>query len=122
MNPQPGDRNGIDSSDGDGSAGTRVGRGRLVLGGLGLAALAFGAQQLLTGGNSTRITSSIPWLAGVLVVHDAVLAPLAAIVGWLLVRLLRRLATRAVPVIAAALFSAAVLTLVALPPLLKTHL
>jgi hypothetical protein len=122
VNPLPGEENaGSDHPQIDGVQGgrTQIGRSRLLLGGLGLAALTFGAQQLLTGGNSTRITSSIPWLAGTLVLHDAVLAPLAAVIGWALVRLLRERAPRAVPVIATALFVAAVLTLLALPSLLK---
>jgi hypothetical protein len=79
----------------------------------GLAALAFGAQQLLSGGRATALTSSIPWLAGVLVVHDAVVAPVAVGVGLLLRRTLGAGAGWAAPVVAAGLAVGSVLTLVA---------
>jgi hypothetical protein len=95
-----------------------LGRGRALLVLLGAGALAFGAQQLLTGGNSTRLTSSVPWLVAVLVVHDAVLAPLAAVAGWGLVRLLRGRLAGAVPVIAIGAYLAVVITILALPALL----
>jgi hypothetical protein len=95
------------------------GRGRVLLLVLGVGALAFGAQQLLTGGNSTRLTSSVPWLIGVLVVHDAVLAPLAALAGRGLIRLLRGRPAGAVPVIAIGAYVAVVLVVLALPALLS---
>jgi hypothetical protein len=79
----------------------------------GLAALAFGAQQLLTGGRATALTSSIPWLVAVLVVHDAFVAPVAVGVGLLLRRALVPRAGWAVPVVAGGLAVGAVLTLVA---------
>jgi hypothetical protein len=79
----------------------------------GLAALAFGAQQLLTGGRATALTSSIPWLVAVLVVHDAVVAPVAVGVGLLLRSALGPTAGWAAPVVAGGLAVAAVLTLVA---------
>jgi hypothetical protein len=81
---------------------------------LGLAALGFGAQQLLTGGNGTRLTSSVPWLVGVLVLHDAVLAPVVAGIGW---GLSRRVRGPALAVLAIGLYVAAVLVLVAVPAL-----
>jgi hypothetical protein len=79
----------------------------------GLAALAFGAQQLLTGGRATALTSSIPWLVAVLVMHDAVAAPVAVGVGLLLRRTLGPAAGWAAPVVAGGLAVAAVLTLLA---------
>jgi hypothetical protein len=96
-----------------------VGRGRVALVVLGVAALGFGAQQLLTGGNSTRLTSSVPWLVSVLVLHDAVFAPLSVVAGWSLVRLLRRRLARAVPVVAIGAYLAVVLAVLALPALLS---
>jgi hypothetical protein len=83
---------------------------------LGAAVLGFGAQQLLTGGGGTRLSSSVPWLLGVLVVHDGLLAPLAAAMGWAVTRALARgRASAALPVVGGGLFVAAVLTAVALP-------
>lgn len=55
---------------------------------LGLAALAFGALQLLTGGVATDLLSSVPWIVGSLVVHDAVVGPLALGAGAVLLRVL----------------------------------
>ena len=80
---------------------------------LGLGVLAFGGWLLLTGGSAT--VPSVPWLAGSLVLHDAVLAPVAAVVGSALVRPLPGAVRR---VVAAGLFVAVSLALVALPALL----
>lgn len=79
----------------------------------GLAALAFGAQQLLTGGRATALASSIPWLIAVLVVHDALVAPVAVAVGLLLRRALGPTAGWAAPVVAGGLAVGTALTLVA---------
>jgi hypothetical protein len=94
------------------------GRARVALLAIGLLVLAFGVEQLLIGGDATRLSSSLPWLVGVLVVHDALLAPAAAAVGWALTRVARRDARAATAVIAIGLYVAVVLTLLALPALL----
>ena len=86
----------------------------------GLGLLAFGVQQLLTVGPLPQVADALVWLAAVLVVHDGLLAPLAALAGRLPARLARRGApsTAAVPV-AAGLSVGAVLILLALPALLS---
>jgi hypothetical protein len=85
---------------------------------LGAAALAFGLQRLLSGGLKTAPDSSLTWMLGLLVGHDAVLAPLVIVVGVVLVRALRR-RPAVIRTIAGGLFVAACLTLVALPALLS---
>jgi len=63
----------------------------------------------------------VVWLAAVLVVHDAVLAPLGALAGRLLGRTARRGArlASAVPVVGAGVAVAVVLVLLAVPALLS---
>lgn len=59
---------------------------RWVLGALGLALTAYGAVLLLGTGWSNTVAAAI-WLAGGVVLHDAVLAPATLAAGLLLVRL-----------------------------------
>jgi hypothetical protein len=95
--------------------GARVPWRALVLA-CGLGSLAYGGWQLLGGGRATNPVSSLPWLAGSLVVHDGVLAPLAVLAGAVLVRMVP---IPAAPrrVLAGGLFVAACLVLVAIPAL-----
>jgi hypothetical protein len=83
----------------------------------GLGFFGFGVVQLLTGGRSTDVPSAVVWLAGVLLGHDVVLAPLALAAGWVLARVTRgrRGVARAV---AGGLLTGTCLVLLALPPLL----
>jgi hypothetical protein len=89
---------------------------RAIVVAAGLGALGYGGWELLGGGRATNPASSVPWLVGVLVVHDGVLAPLTVLVGAGLVRFLP-LPARARQVLAVGLFTAACLVLVALPVL-----
>lgn len=85
----------------------------------GVAALGYGTWQLVTGGRSTRLSSSLPWLAGALLAHDGVLAPLLVLIGlaltWLLPAPVRR-------VVAAGLLVGGCLLVVGLPALLAPGL
>ena len=86
---------------------------RLLLGGLGVAAAAYGAWSLLGEGLADVVTTAI-WLAGGVVLHDFVLVPLTLGVCWLGARLLppgRRAA------VAAGLVVLGTLTLLAVPVL-----
>ena len=88
---------------------------------VGLGALGFGTWRLATIGPAAEVTGALLWLAAVLVLHDAVLAPAVAALGRPL-GLLRGRGARwavAVPVVGAGAYVAAVLTLVALPALLS---
>jgi hypothetical protein len=93
----------------------RVSRWRYAATTAGVVAIGFGAWQLLSGGISTRPSSSLLWLAGSLLVHDGVFAPLVVLAGWALTRLLPGAARR---LTAAALLVAGSLAIVAVPPLL----
>lgn len=53
---------------------------RLILGGLGLAAVLWGAW-LLSDDGLERLRSTALWLAGVVVLHDVVLAPVVVVLG-----------------------------------------
>lgn len=81
----------------------------------GLIVLGYGTLLLLSGGSAAPTTAVGVWLAGSLVGHDLLLAPLTLVVGALAVR---RLRGRERGVVAAGLLVAACLVLVALPALL----
>jgi hypothetical protein len=83
----------------------------------GLGFLGFGVAQLLTGGRSTDVPSAVGWVAGVLLGHDAVLAPLALGAGWAVARVTRGRRDVA-RVVAGGLLTGTCLVLLALPPLL----
>jgi hypothetical protein len=96
--------------------GTPWWRVPLLLAGLGV--LGWGTWLLLSGGRSTAPTGALAWMAGALLGHDAVLAPLSVAAGWATVRLTVRLPGAARRVSAGGLFVAACLVIVALPALL----
>ncbi len=62
-------------------------RGRLALGGLGVAGVAYGGWLLLQRGTGDLV-ATVVWLAGGVLVHDAVLAPLTLLAGVVAGRLL----------------------------------
>ena len=62
---------------------------RLGLGGVGVAAMVWGAWLLRDDG-ADRLWSTVLWLAGVVVLHDAVLAPLVVMLGFVAARKLPR--------------------------------
>ncbi|MFH9728234.1 hypothetical protein ACH4M4_35500 [Streptomyces sp. NPDC017254] len=86
--------------------------GRYVVGGCGLALMAFGGSLVI---GRPEPWSVVLWLAGGVLVHDAVIAPLVMAVGALAAAAGPRL--RGAP--RAALIVAGSLTVIALPPLLR---
>ena len=78
----------------------------------GLAAVVYGAQGLLTAGGRTPLGSWSTWFIGSALLNDLLIAPIWIGLGWLSARLLPRAARP--PVLVAAAVSG-VLTLVALP-------
>jgi len=85
--------------------------GRLILGAAGLAALGFGVAGLLTD-DGVRLVGVVPFLAGLVVVHDLVLMPIAIGIGILLARSLPAWAR---PFVQGGLFVSAAVTAFALP-------
>ena len=64
-----------------------VGRGRVVLGALGFLLAAYGGWLLLSRQDTAGNLDTLLWLAGGVVVHDALLAPVVIGLGVLLSRL-----------------------------------
>ena len=83
---------------------------RIVTGALGIVLMAVGAVLLATGG---QIKDVALWLAGAVVLHDGIIAPLVLGIGLLLAAVPARGAVRG------ALVVAGCLTMVALPVLLR---
>jgi len=90
-------------------------KGRLLVGTVGVAFMLIGIGGVLLGGAATNPLSTGPWLVGLLLGHDLVLAPVIGTVGWLVSRALPPHVRRPVQV---GLIIAAVVTAVALPAVL----
>ncbi len=70
-------------------------KARLTLGALGAAGMLWGAW-LLSDDGFDKLRSTILWLVGVVVLHDAVLAPIIVVIGVVAARTLRRRSVAAV--------------------------
>lgn len=64
-------------------------RVRVAVGAAGALAMAWGAWLVLSGGRATDPVGVATWLAGVVVVHDLVLAPAVVVLGVVALRPLR---------------------------------
>jgi hypothetical protein len=84
---------------------------RLILGAAGLAALGFGLTGLLTD-DGVRLVGVVPFLVGLVLLHDLVLLPVAIGIGVLLARYLPVWAR---PFVQGGLFVSAAVTAFALP-------
>ncbi|MCM2425350.1 hypothetical protein [Streptomyces sp. RKAG337] len=91
-------------------------KARIALGAVGVAAMVLGAVQLFTNREVKAPVEVLFWLAGAIVLHDAVLTPVVLAVGAVLARWLPPHIRRPVR---AGLITAACLTAVALPFLLR---
>lgn len=89
-------------------------RFRLALGAVGVAIAAYGAWRLWTTSRFDQLLNAGLWLGSGVAVHDALLAPLAIVTGWFLLRALPPWA-RGAAVVGAILL--ATLTVVAVPVL-----
>ncbi len=86
---------------------------RRVAGTLGVVVMGFGAWLLFGAGDVRDPSDVIVWLAGAIILHDGLVAPLVLAVGFLLAALPARGLLRA------ALITCGALTLIALPPLAR---
>ncbi|HTZ44822.1 MAG TPA: hypothetical protein VMB79_13245 [Jatrophihabitans sp.] len=67
---------------------SRLPAGRLLLGGVGVLAMAYGVVRILTDTKDTKPAALLRWLVGTLLVHDVLIAPVVIGVGWLIGRAL----------------------------------
>jgi hypothetical protein len=88
---------------------------RVGLGSVGVLVAGYGAWLLLTRTDTDQLVSALVWLAGGVVLHDAVLAPVVVVLGVLAARLLPGALGAPLAVVAVVLGS---VTLMALPVLL----
>ena len=95
---------------------TSVSRTRLVLGGAGVLLGLFGIFRLLTQIGGSDLISLAVWLIAAVVLHDGVLAPITAGVGWGLDRVVPPRARRAVVY---GLTGAVAVTVIALPEIYR---
>ncbi len=63
-------------------------RARIALGALGVAAAAYGGWRLLSRQHGSDLVDAVTWLAGGVLLHDALLAPLVVLLGLGAVRVL----------------------------------
>ncbi len=89
-------------------------RGRLAVGGVGVLLAAYGVLRLLELGWDNLVATAV-WMAGGVLVHDAVLAPLTVLVGALVLLALRSRPWRAAT--AAGLLVLGTVTVTAVPVL-----
>jgi len=87
-------------------------RARYALGAAGVALCLVGAWTFVTGVPARQWLGVGTWLAGGVVGHDALLAPAALVLGWLV---LPRVAARWRPVLRTALLACATASLILLP-------
>lgn len=97
------------------AASTPVRVARIALVGLGAVLLAVAAAALVAGVPSPQWGGILLWLAGAVVLHDAVFAPLVLIGSRLLRRLGRRVSWLQIAVVQVALVVGGALTAVAFP-------
>jgi hypothetical protein len=102
---------GVDGPD-RGAPATGVRAWRIGLGLAGIAAIGYGGWGVLTGGAATAWPVTAVWLLAGVLLHDLVLVPVVAAVGWLVTRLVP---ADIRPVVRGGLVVAALVTVVALP-------
>ncbi len=85
---------------------------------LGVAAMVYGAVNLIRSSTGQHLPELAKWFVGVLVVHDLVIVPLVAVLALLLGRVVPA-AVR--PIVQGALLVAAVIGVIATPVILRAH-
>lgn len=87
-------------------------RWRVALGAVGVLVAFFGVFRLLTQIPVANLVELAEWLAGAVILHDAVVGPIVAAVGWVTSRSLPPRARRYVQ---AAFVAGALVTVIAIP-------
>lgn len=96
---------------------TRIGRGALVA--LGVALLGLGGWVLTETVAPNRYVGLLIWLAGSVVVHDAVLAPVVAVVSIVVRRSGRRIRPVVLWIVQGAVVVGAIMSLVVVPEIVS---
>jgi uncharacterized membrane protein YidH (DUF202 family) len=91
-------------------------RRRYALAAAGIALMSFGAFRLVTQIPLGNLIILVGWLIGIVIVHDGVLSPAVAAVGWLVARFVPRRARR---YLQAGLVIAALVAVIAFPLILR---
>lgn len=87
-------------------------RTRLALGTAGVLLGAFGVYRLITQEPHGKLLDLVKWLAGALVIHDAIIAPVVVAVGWVIAHVVPPRGRR---YLQAGLIIGALITIVAIP-------
>ena len=93
---------------------------RGILIGLGLGLVGAGGFVLLTEVPPDRYLGIVVWVGAAIVVHDAVIAPIAVAIGLGAARARRRVGRRGIAVAQGALLVGAILTAIALPAIIAS--
>ena len=89
---------------------------RLAIGALGAALVLYGAYGVLTHAADTKPVTLLIWLVGGIALHDLVIAPVTALLAWVLTR---TVGPAARPVVVTGLVVLASVVAVALPPVVR---
>ena len=65
---------------------SRIGLARVLLGAAGIGFALYGARGILTHQDNSPPLQILPWWIAVIIAHDAIIAPVTALTGWLVVR------------------------------------
>lgn len=65
---------------------SRIGPARVLLGAAGIGFALYGARGILTHQDNSPPLQILPWWIAVIIAHDAIIAPVTALTGWLVVR------------------------------------
>ena len=83
---------------------------RYLIGGIGIATIAYGVTRILQDPTSTKPLGLAKWLIGALLLHDLLIAPLVLGVGWIVSRVVPG---RARPLVQGGLITGALISVIA---------
>lgn len=91
---------------------------RTLLAAAGVAVVLYGAWLLVRGQSVSQLVQVVEWAAAAVIIHDALLAPLAFGVGWVVQR---RLPRRSAPGVAVALILVGTVAVAGFAVLTRSH-
>jgi hypothetical protein len=114
------DRGGLMAITTDGRDGIR--RARIALIGTGVLLIALGAVVMMQTVPPTGIAGVLIWLAGSLVLHDAIIAPIVFGVSVALRKIGKRIPVAVLAIVQGAIGIAAIFAVIVLPAIFAKHL